>query len=29
MRAFMTQDAHEHVEFADCLSRLSALAAEV
>ncbi|HEX4756926.1 MAG TPA: FliI/YscN family ATPase [Terracidiphilus sp.] len=29
MRAFMTQDAHEHVAFADCLSRLSALAAEV
>jgi flagellum-specific ATP synthase len=29
MRAFMTQDAHEHVEFADCLNRLSALAAEV
>jgi flagellum-specific ATP synthase len=29
MRAFMTQDAHEHVEFGDCLSRLSALAAEV
>ena len=29
MRAFMTQDAHEHVEFSNCLSLLSALAAEV
>jgi flagellum-specific ATP synthase len=29
MRAFMTQDAHEHVEFGDCVRRLAALAAEV
>jgi flagellum-specific ATP synthase len=29
MRAFMTQDAHEQVHFADCLRRLDALAAEV
>ena len=29
MRAFMTQDAHEHVGFADCLGRLAALAAEI
>jgi flagellum-specific ATP synthase len=29
MRAFLTQDAHEHVRFADCLSRLAALAAEI
>jgi flagellum-specific ATP synthase len=29
MRAFMTQDAHEQVHFAECLRRLQALAAEV
>jgi flagellum-specific ATP synthase len=29
MRAFLTQDAHEQVHFADCVSRLAALAAEV
>jgi flagellum-specific ATP synthase len=29
MRAFMTQGAHEHVRFADCLSRLATLAAEI
>jgi len=29
MRAFMTQDAHEQVNFADCVHRLGALAAEV
>jgi flagellum-specific ATP synthase len=29
MRAFMTQDAHERVHFADCVRRLAALAAEV
>jgi flagellum-specific ATP synthase len=29
MRTFMTQDAHEQVDFADCMSRLAALAAEV
>ena len=29
MRAFMTQDAHEQVRFADCVRRLGALAAEV
>jgi flagellum-specific ATP synthase len=29
MRAFMTQDAHEQIHFADCLHRLKALAAEV
>jgi flagellum-specific ATP synthase len=29
MRAFMTQDAHEQVGFADCLRHLAALAAEV
>jgi flagellum-specific ATP synthase len=29
MRAFMTQDAHEHVSFADCVRRLAALAQEV
>jgi flagellum-specific ATP synthase len=29
MRTFMTQDAHEQVNFADCLHRLAALAAEV
>jgi len=28
-RAFMTQGAHEHVRFADCLSRLATLAAEI
>ncbi|MGA3263214.1 MAG: FliI/YscN family ATPase [Terracidiphilus sp.] len=28
MRAFMTQEAHERVRFADCLRRLAALAAE-
>jgi len=25
----MTQGAHEHVRFADCLSRLATLAAEI
>jgi flagellum-specific ATP synthase len=29
MRAFMTQDAHEHVSLADCVKRLAAVAAEV
>jgi flagellum-specific ATP synthase len=29
MRAFMTQGAHEQVNFADCLGRLAALAAEI
>jgi flagellum-specific ATP synthase len=29
MRAFMTQDSHEHVHFADCVRRLAQLAAEV
>ncbi len=29
MRAFMTQDSHEQVNFADCLNRLAALAAGV
>jgi flagellum-specific ATP synthase len=29
LRAFMTQDSHEHVGFADCLRRLAALATEV
>jgi flagellum-specific ATP synthase len=29
MRAFMTQDSHERVRFADCVHRLTALAAEV
>ena len=29
IREYMTQDAHEHVDFADCLRRLGALAAEV
>ena len=29
MRAFLTQDAHDRVRFADCLSRLAALAAEI
>lgn len=29
MRAFMTQEAHEQVRFAECARRLSALAAEV
>jgi flagellum-specific ATP synthase len=29
MRAFMTQDAHERVRFADCVRRLAALTAEV
>jgi flagellum-specific ATP synthase len=29
MRAFMNQDAHEQVRFADCLRRLSSLAEEV
>jgi flagellum-specific ATP synthase len=29
MRAFMTQDSQEQVQFADCVSRLSALAAEI
>jgi flagellum-specific ATP synthase len=29
MRAFMTQDAHEHVGFSDCVRRLAALAGEV
>ena len=29
MRAFMTQDAHEQVHFADCLQRLAGLASEV
>ncbi len=29
MRAFLTQDAHEHVGFADCLRSLADLAAEV
>jgi flagellum-specific ATP synthase len=29
MRAFMTQDSHEHVSFGDCVSRLSTLAGEI
>jgi len=29
MREFMIQDAHEHVGFADCLARLSALSQEI
>ena len=29
MRAFMTQEAHEQVRFADCVRRLSSLAEEV
>jgi flagellum-specific ATP synthase len=29
MRAFMTQDSREHVQFADCVRRLAQLAAEV
>jgi flagellum-specific ATP synthase len=29
LRAFMTQDSHEHVRFGDCVRRLAALAAEV
>ena len=29
MRAFVTQDAHEQVQFQDCVRRLAALAAEV
>jgi flagellum-specific ATP synthase len=29
MRAFLTQDAHEQVNFADCLTRLASLTAEV
>jgi flagellum-specific ATP synthase len=29
MRAFMTQDSHEKVNFADCVNRLAQLAAEV
>jgi flagellum-specific ATP synthase len=29
MRAFMTQDSHEQVHFADCVNRLAQLAAEV
>ena len=29
MRAFMTQDSHEHVSFTECVRRLAALAAEV
>ncbi len=29
MRTFMTQRAHEQVNFADCLNRLAALAAEI
>ncbi len=29
LRAFLTQDAADHVAFADCLARLAALAAEV
>jgi flagellum-specific ATP synthase len=29
MRTFMTQRAHEHVRFADCVNRLAALAAEI
>jgi flagellum-specific ATP synthase len=29
MRAFMTQDAHEHVSFDDCVRRLAALAGEI
>ena len=29
IRAFLTQHAHDHVRFADCLSRLSAVASEV
>jgi flagellum-specific ATP synthase len=29
MRAFVTQESHEHVRFAECVRRLAALAAEV
>jgi flagellum-specific ATP synthase len=29
MRAFMTQDSHEHVQFNDCVRKLAQLAAEV
>jgi flagellum-specific ATP synthase len=29
IRNFLTQDAHEHVPFADCLARLAALAREI
>jgi flagellum-specific ATP synthase len=29
MRAFLTQDAHEQVRFADCVRHLAALAGEV
>jgi len=29
MRAFLTQEAHEQVRFADCMRRLAALGAEV
>ena len=29
IRAFVTQDSHEHVSFSDCVRRLSALAGEV
>jgi flagellum-specific ATP synthase len=29
MRAFVTQDSHEHVDLGDCVRRLAALAAEI
>jgi len=29
LRAFVTQESHEHVRFADCVRRLAGLAAEV
>ena len=29
MRAFMTQEAHEQIRFAECVRRLAALAGEV
>jgi flagellum-specific ATP synthase len=29
MRAFVTQDSHEHVDFDNCVRRLAALAAEI
>jgi flagellum-specific ATP synthase len=29
LRAFLTQDAADHVVFADCLARLTALAREI
>ena len=29
IRSFLTQDAHEHVEFAGCLARLESLAGEI